>query len=103
MADEQSNEQSGRGESKDLLVKLSVVDVFNEVIEYLANLQVEGRELPRNIQVLDMKFEMLRLHLTAIGERSLEIKDPQIMARLVAIGILTDKPREEDPPVRGNA
>jgi hypothetical protein len=98
---EEKKESSERGESKDLLVKLNIIDVFNEVIEFLAEIQVDGRVLPRNLQVLDMKYEMLRLHLTAIGQRALEIKDPILMARLVAIGILTDK--EDEEQVRGNA
>lgn len=89
-------------ESQLVLRKLDIVDVFNEVITFVADVQVGGKEIPRNIQILDIKFEMLRIHLTAIGERALQIKDPQLMGRLVAIGILTDKPKEELPD-RGNA
>lgn len=85
------------------LIKLNIVDVFNEVIGYLADKVAEGEELPRNIQVLDMKFEMIRNHLTQVAKRSLELEDPFLQARLIALGLLTVDTESEEADSKGNA
>lgn len=85
------------------LLKLNVIDVFNEVIGYLADKVAEGEELPRNIQVLDMKFEVIRNHLTQVAQRSIELNDPILQSRLVALGLLTVDTDSEDHAKKGNA
>jgi hypothetical protein len=91
--------------SETRLIKLNLVDVFNEVITYLADKVAEGEELPRNLQVLDMKFEMIRNHLTHVAQRALDLDDPVLKARLVALGMLTVDTSSEDPDgsTKGNA
>lgn len=79
------------------LVKVDILDTINDVIEDLTKQQMEGRELPRQLQVIDMKFELIRQHLLEIGRRAIEIGDAQIQTRLIAIGILVEGP----PPQQG--
>lgn len=85
------------------LLHIDMIEVFNEVIGYLADEVAAGKELPRNIQVLDMKFEVIRTHLTHVAQRALELEDPLLQARLVAVGLLTATRVVTDPEPKGNA
>lgn len=75
---------------KPMIHKIDVTDTFNDVIVDLVEQKEKGRVLPPNLEVLDMKFQLIWEHLAAIAQRAMDIDDTFIQSRLFALGVLKE-------------
>lgn len=84
------------------LVRVNIIDTMNDVIVYLSKKIEAGEEIPRELQAVDIRMEIVQAHLIAIAKRALILGDPEINERLLSIGILKAE-TEEVPEPKGNA
>ena len=72
--------------NKTIQVKMDILAVFNQMIDFLNGL--DEQIVPKEMQVLDIKAEMLMARLRSIAQRALEINDEKIIDELLCLGII---------------
>ena len=71
-------------------VKMSFIGLQNQVCQFLNELDDKGIEIPRQMQVFDVKSEMVLSRLRSIATRALKIDDAEILDDLLTLGIVYD-------------
>jgi len=67
-----------------LLIKIDLAAVFNRVLDFLGDVP---EPIPRDIEIMDVKFKIVIAHLNAILERAIELKEPALLERFEALGM----------------
>ena len=75
---------------KTIKVKMSFVALQNQVCQFLNELEDKGIEVPRQMQVFDVKSEIVLARLRSIATRALKIDDAEILDDLLILGIIHD-------------
>ena len=70
-------------------IRISLLGTFNDVIAYINRQE----EIPRNMQVLDVRAKIIVAGLERIAHRAIEIKDTTILSELLLLGVI--QPHEE--------
>lgn len=70
--------------AKVIPVKISVLNTFNQVVEYVN----KQEEIPREMQVIDTKFEIIHNNLIEVSKRALELNDEKLMEIMNCLGYL---------------
>lgn len=74
-----------------LRIKMNLMNVLNQVIDGL-NLISEDHpdyKLPRQLMVMDVKFNILIGYMEDIAKRALELDDEKLLAALEGLGVIS--------------
>jgi hypothetical protein len=67
--------------------KVNIVHVFNEVTKYLNSLPA-AQEIPRELQIWDVKCEIIHAKLIKAAERALAIGDKELIQVFMELGLI---------------
>lgn len=70
--------------AKVIPIKINVINTFNQVVEFVN----KQEEIPREMQIIDTKFEIINSHLIEVAKRALELNDEKLMERMNCLGYL---------------
>lgn len=75
-------------------LKVDVVQVFNQVINYI-NKQIENdEEVPKELQVIDVKFQLIAARLHEVGQYAESKEDQGLIHLLSLIGVFKEEGEE---------